>query len=153
MKKMVKILWVLVAIVAFVLVLFHVVGVGVQTWNIVAGEWTPAVDWSQFGALKATIIALRAVAILALLGMLVAFVRNIRKGGRGLFVRANVKLLWWAILPSAVYSFCNTNFLIISGMRNWAISTADLLVVLALVCVALIYRRGVEMAEEGELTI
>lgn len=153
MKKTVKILRVLVAILAFVFVLFHIVGVGVQTWNIVAGEWSPAVDWSQFGALKATIVALRAVAILALLGMLVAFVRNIRKGGRGLFVRGNVRLLWWAILPSAVYSFCNTNLVIISGVRHWAISTGDVLVVLALVCVALIYRRGVEMAEDGELTI
>lgn len=153
MRQSTKILSILAATLAFGLLILHTIGVGVQTWNIVVGEWELAVDWSQFGALKASIVALRAASVLALLTMLVVFVRNVRRGGRGIFVRANIKLLWWAILPSVAYSWCNTNMHILSGVRNWAISTGDVLVVLALVCVALVYRRGVEMAEDGELTI
>ena len=153
MKQSTKILSILAATLAFGLVILHTVGVGVQTWNIVAGEWETAVDWSQFGALKASIVALRAASVLALLAMLVVFVRNVRRGGRGIFVRSNVGVLYWALLPYLVYSFCECNFSILNGERSWCISTDMVLGVLVLLVVALVYHRGVVLSEDNDLTI
>lgn len=152
MKKTTKVLMTILMIFAFAFVIIHTVGVGVQTWNIATGEWAPTVDWSQFGALKMAIVLLRMLSILVLFAMLVAFVRNMRSG-KGLFVRKNVKLLYWALLPFVIYSLCEANFAIINGERQFVITTESMLGCLAVFLVAVIYRQGVSLSEDNQLTI
>lgn len=152
MRKTTKVLMTILMIFAFAFVILHTVGVGIQTWNIATGEWTPAVDWSQFGALKITIVLLRLVTILVLCVMLLVFVRNMRRGG-ALFVRKNVRLIYWSLLPFVVYSACDANFAVISGERQIVVTTEMMLGCLALLLVAMIYRRGVVLSEENNLTI
>lgn len=152
MRKTTKVLMTILMIFAFAFVILHTVGVGIQTWNIASGEWTPAVDWSQFAALKITIVSLRLVTILVLCVMLLFFVRNMRRGG-ALFVRRNVRLIYWSLLPFVLYSLCDANFGVISGERQLVITTESMLGCLALLLVAVIYRQGVLLNEDNQLTI
>ena len=99
MSKFTRILASILAVIVMAFVLLHVLGVAIQTWNIAVGTWEPAIDWSVAGWLKVTIVALRAVMTLVLVAMLVAFIANIVWSQSVLFVRPNVKLLFWAVLP------------------------------------------------------
>ena len=150
MKRTTKVLSALVLIVAFGVMILHTAVVGVQTWNAVTGD---LIDWSLFGGAKMAIVALRALATLALLVMMMVFVCNIRKGGGRVFVRRNVALFYWSLLPFVVYSFCEVNIPIVSGVRQWVVDTDTVLGACALLLFALAYHRGVVLTEEDGLTI
>ncbi len=153
MSKFTRILASILAVIVMAFVLLHVLGVAIQTWNIAVGTWEPAIDWSVAGWLKVTIVALRAVMTLVLVAMLVAFIANIVWSQSVLFVRPNVKLLFWAVLPMFIYTLCNCNFHILSGERFFAITTESLIAPLVILVVAIIYRRGVLLTEENNMTI
>lgn len=153
MSKFTKILASVLAVAILAFVLLHVVGVAIQTWHIANGSWEPAVDWSVAGWLKVTVVALRAAMTLALVGMLVKFVANILWGHSALFVRPNVRLLFWAVVPMFLYALCDCNMHILSGERYFAITTEALIAPLVMLIVAIIYRRGVLLTEENDLTI
>ena len=153
MRKGTKILASLLAVVVLAFVLLHIIGVAIQTYNIANGTWEPAIDWSIAGWLKIAIVALRAVMTLVLLVMLVKFVSNILWNHSQLFVRPNVSLLFWAIAPMLLYALCDCNMHILSGERYFAITTESLVAPLVVLVVAIIYRRGVLLSEENDLTI
>lgn len=153
MSKFTRILASILAVIVMAFVLLHVLGVAIQTWNIAVGTWEPAIDWSVAGWLKVTIVALRAVMTLVLVAMLVAFIANIVWSQSVLFVRPNVKLLFWAVLPMFIYTLCNCNFHILNGERFFAITTESLVAPLVILVVAIIYRRGVLLTEENNMTI
>lgn len=140
-------------IIVSIFVLLHVFGVSLQTWHIAVGTWEPAIDWSVAAWLKVAIVALRAMMTILLFVLFVIFVANILRSPSALFVRANVRLLFWGIAPMFLYSLCDCNMQIINGMRYFQISTEALIAPMVLLVVALIYRRGVLLAEENDLTI
>lgn len=137
----------------FAFALFHLVGAAIQTYFIATGDWEPTIDWSVAGGLKVAVVALRLLGLVALLAMLCRFLLNLRHDETTPFVRANVGLLFWSLLPWVVYNFCEANFHIISGVRHIAISTEMCFNSALLLAVAILYRRATLLAEENQLTI
>lgn len=140
-------------LVLFVFVLLHALGVGVQTYNISTGAWESAVDWTQHGALKKSIVIGRALSTAVLVVMFAIFMSNLFRSESGPFVRANSKLLFWSLLPYVIYAFCDSNLPIISGERYIQIDTHLILGASLLLLVAFIYGRAVSLREENDLTI
>ena len=140
-------------LVLFVFVVLHALGVGIQTYNIAAGVWEPAVDWAQHGALKMGIVIGRALSTAVLLVMFAMFMSNLFRSESAPFVSANSKLLFWSLLPYFIYAFCDCNLPIISGERYIQIDTNLILGAGLLLLVAVIYGRAVSLREENDLTI
>ena len=140
-------------LVLFVFVVLHALGVGIQTYNIAAGIWEPAVDWSQHGALKMAIVVCRALSTAVLLVMFAIFISNIFRSESTPFVSANSKLLFWSLLPYVIYAFCDSNLPIINGERYIQIDTHTILGGGLLFLVAFIYARAVSLREENDLTV
>ncbi len=153
MKSASRILIYVGILVLFMFMLLHALGVGVQTYNIASGLWEPAVDWSQHGALKMAIVTGRALSTAVLVVMFVIFVCNIFRSESGPFVRANSKLLFWSLLPYAIYALCDSNLPVISGARYIQIDTHTILGGGLLLLVAFFYNRAVLLSEESDLTI
>jgi hypothetical protein len=153
MKNTRKIPMIVASVLVAIFALIHILDVVVQTYIISIGDWVPAIDWSVAVGLKLTIVALRAVAMLALVVMLVIFVRNIVRAKSGLFVSANVSLLFWAMIPYLCYAFCESNIGIISGDRYVVLTSGMMLGAGLLLLISLLYRRATMLAEESSLTI
>ena len=153
MKTLSRILIYVATVVLFIFALIHTLGVGVQTYNLAVGLWEPAVDWAQHGQLKMAIIVGRALSLVVMMVLFTLFVINILRSESGPFVRANSRLLFWALIPYLIYAFCESNFPIISGERYVQIDTATILGVGLLLLVAFTYTRATQLAEENDLTI
>lgn len=137
----------------FIFVLIHALGVAVQTYNVAAGLWEPAVDWTQHGGLKVAIVGGRALSMAVLLVLFAIFVGNLFRSTGGLFVKANSRLLFWSLVPYVIYAFCESNFGIINGIRYIQVDTQTILGGGFLLLIAFIYGRATLLAEENDLTI
>ncbi len=153
MRKLGRISIYVAIVVLFVFALIHTLGVGVQTYNLAVGLWEPAVDWAQHGQLKMAIIVGRALALAVMMVLFTIFVINILRSDKGLFVRANSRLLFWSLIPYLIYAFCESNFHIVSGGRFIQIDTGVVLGGGLLLLVSFIYARATLLAEENDLTI
>lgn len=137
----------------FIFVLIHALGVAVQTYNVAAGLWEPAVDWTQHGGLKVAIVGGRALSMAVLLVLFAIFVGNLFRSTGGPFVKANSRLLFWSLVPYVIYAFCESNFGIINGIRYIQVDTQTILGGGFLLLIAFIYGRATLLAEENDLTI
>lgn len=153
MKKVSRISIYAAIMVLFIFVLIHALGVGIQTYNVAAGLWEPAVDWAQHGGLKMAIVGGRALSMVALLVLFAIFVGNIFRSTSGPFVKANSALLFWSLVPYVIYAFCESNFGIINGIRYIQVDTQAILGGGFLLLIAFIYGRATLLAEENDLTI
>lgn len=153
MRTLSRILIYVTIAVLFVFALIHSLGVGVQTYNMAAGLWEPAVDWTQHGQLKMAIVVGRALSLAVMMVLFVVFVVHILCSENGPFVKSNCKLLFWSLIPYLIYAFCESNIPIVSGVRYIHIDTATILGGGLLLLVSFIYARATQLAEENDLTI
>lgn len=140
-------------VVASLCALLHVVALAVQSWALAAGQWEPAVDWSIMGGWKMAIVIIRPIALAVLVVLLVLFVRNIVRARGNIFLRANSKLIFLAVVPYILYAITNGNLHWLYNMHRLEISSDMLLVAVLLVVVGGFYRKAALLSEENELTI
>ena len=155
-NKVLKIVCIFALIFTFLWVVFY----AIQTYFVLTeGSGQGVINWgSPHIGRKLTVFVINRITILALAGLLAAFVFNIlkyMKGGR-IFNRPNVVLLWIMAIVLPIHSFISDNMGFAcsdADQFNWMLTDSPFVCAIVAVLVATLYKLAYDAAEEQKLTI
>lgn len=149
-----------VCVFALVCIALWVAFYAIQSYYVLTtGNGKGVINWgSPRMGLKLTMFALNRFTILALAGLMAAFVFNILKHLKGgtIFNRANVVLLWIMAIVLPIHSFISDNMgfaVSATDHYEWGLTDTPFVYAIVAVIVAMLYKLAYDAAEEQKLTI
>lgn len=144
------------AVVIFLCILNAVHAVVQGIGCMVSPEEYGAVWFDDAKVLQIMILTGRMLGGIMLSLLMTAFIFNSLKSLKNgiLFPWCNVGILYASAVSYFVYTFCNSNIVIVAGVeRNILLNADDLMVSLIIVIFAVIYKVAVKVSMENSLTI